>query len=52
MSIETDLRVGDWLVQPRLNRIAGRGLEHQVEPKVLEVLLRLAEEPGAVVSRD
>ncbi len=52
MSIEIDLRVGDWLVQPRLNRIAGRGLEHQVEPKVLAVLLCLAEEPGAVVSRD
>ena len=50
--MENDLRVGDWLVQPQLNRIAGQGGESQLEPKVMEVLLRLAHRPGAVVSRE
>ena len=52
MDVEGGLQIGDWWVQPQLNRIAGRGEEHQVEPKVMEVLLRLARQPGAVVSRE
>ncbi len=52
MILESDLQVGDWLVQPELNRIAGHGGEVQVEPKVMAVLLRLAKRPGAVVSRE
>ena len=52
MGIESDIRIGDWLIQPRLNRIVGLDEEHQVEPKVMGVLLRLARQPGAVVSRD
>ena len=52
MDTKSELRIGDWRVQPQLNRIAGRGEEHQLEPKVMEVLLRLARQPGAVVSRD
>ncbi len=52
MDVDSGLRVGDWWVEPQLNRIAGRGEEHRVEPKVMEVLLRLARQPGAVVSRE
>lgn len=50
--MDDDFRVGDWLVRPQLNRIAAPGGEHHVEPKVMEVLVRLARRPGAVVSRD
>ncbi|MEM7349400.1 MAG: winged helix-turn-helix domain-containing protein [Acidobacteriota bacterium] len=52
MDFGNDLQVADWLVQPELNRIAGHNGEHQVEPKVMQVLLLLARRPGAVSSRD
>ena len=52
LSVDSDFRVGEWLVQARLNRIEGRGGSQPVEPKVMEVLLRLARQPGEVVSRE
>ncbi|HXO30446.1 MAG TPA: winged helix-turn-helix domain-containing protein, partial [Thermoanaerobaculia bacterium] len=49
-----DLLIAGRLVQPGLNRIAGpdRRAPAQVEPKVMEVLVCLAETPGEVVSRE
>jgi hypothetical protein len=49
-----ELRIAGRLVQPQLNRIAGPEPQSsiQVEPKVMEVLLCLAEAPGEVVSRE
>jgi Tol biopolymer transport system component/DNA-binding winged helix-turn-helix (wHTH) protein len=44
-------RLGDWVVRPGLNRIQGPDAEIQVEPRVMQVLLRLAEHPGQVRSR-
>lgn len=44
-------RLGPWLVQPDLNRIAGPEGAQQVEPRVMKVLLCLAEEPGRVWTR-
>jgi Tol biopolymer transport system component/DNA-binding winged helix-turn-helix (wHTH) protein len=43
---------GEALVQPSLNRISIRGRVTQVEPKVMQVLLLMAERPGAVVPRE
>lgn len=44
-------RLGPWLVQADLNRITGPGGAHQIEPRVMRVLLALAERPGGVVTR-
>src|SRR5271165_6958682 len=44
--------VGDWLVQPELNRIQRNGEKAHLEPKVMEVLVCLAEANGHVVSRE
>jgi len=43
---------GEALVQPALNRISIHGRVVQVEPKVMQVLLLMAERPGAVISRE
>ena len=47
-----DFTVGDWRVQPSLNRLQ-RGEEVvRLEPKVMQVLVCLAEQAGEVVTRD
>ncbi|NZA26547.1 PD40 domain-containing protein [Luteimonas sp. SJ-92] len=43
---------GEALVQPSLNRISIRGRVAQVEPKVMQVLVLMAERPGTVISRE
>jgi Tol biopolymer transport system component/DNA-binding winged helix-turn-helix (wHTH) protein len=45
-------RLGDWLVEPELNRITGWGTSHQVEPKIVELLACLASKPGGVLTRN
>ncbi|RRN55304.1 hypothetical protein EIM48_11120 [Pseudoxanthomonas sp. SGNA-20] len=47
-----DFTAGEALVQPSLNRITVRGQVHQVEPKVMQVLLLMAARPGHVVGRE
>jgi adenylate cyclase len=47
-----EFRVGDWLVEPDLNRIAQHDRTIQIEPKVLEVLVCLASRPGEVFPKD
>ncbi|MBN2170586.1 MAG: PD40 domain-containing protein [Candidatus Krumholzibacteriota bacterium] len=44
-------RVGDWLVEPRLNRIRSGDRQATLEPRVMDVLCLLAARPGAVVTR-
>lgn len=41
-----------WLVQPELNRVSGPGGEVGLEPRVMLALVRLARDPGRVVTRD
>ncbi len=41
----------DWLVQPELHQLTGKGGTHHVEPKVMQVLVALAEHAGEVVSK-
>jgi DNA-binding winged helix-turn-helix (wHTH) protein/tetratricopeptide (TPR) repeat protein len=43
-------RVGDFQVDPDLDRIRGRGEDKQLEPKAMAVLTYLAERQGQVVS--
>jgi DNA-binding winged helix-turn-helix (wHTH) protein len=40
------------LVDPSLNRVTSDGLTVQVEPKIMHVLVTLADRPGEVVTRD
>ena len=50
--VRKDFRLEDWLVQPQLNRVS-RGVETvQVQPKIMAVLVCLAEEPGTVVLKE
>lgn len=44
--------VGEALITPSLNRIEVQGTQHQIEPKVMRVLLLLCTRPGHVVYRD
>ena len=46
-----DFRLGDWLVQPTLGRIASSANEVLLEPRAMELLLFLSENAGSVVSR-
>jgi adenylate cyclase len=47
-----EFRLGEWLVEPDLNRIKSCQRSVPVEPRVLEVLLCLAERAGQVLSKD
>jgi Tol biopolymer transport system component/DNA-binding winged helix-turn-helix (wHTH) protein len=44
--------VGDWLVEPELNRIQRNGEKAHLEPKVMEVLVCLSRANGSVVSKE
>ena len=44
--------VGDWLVEPELNRIQRGGEKAHLEPKVMEVLVCLIQANGNVVSKE
>jgi len=50
--VNSDFRVGPWLVQPSLNTISRNGTSNRVEPKIMEVLVCLAEHRGEVVSKE
>ena len=49
---DADFRIGDRLVQPRLNRVRTPAETIQLEPKIMRVLVCLAERPGEVVSKE
>lgn len=51
-TLPQDFYLGEWHVRPQLNRIEEEGKTHQVEPRVMRVLVRLAESQGEVVTRD
>jgi eukaryotic-like serine/threonine-protein kinase len=45
-------RLGDWQVDPDLNRLSRPGHEIKIEPKVMDVLVFMASHPGEVLSRE
>ncbi len=50
--MQGDIRIGKWLVHPRVNAIEHDGEMIHLEPKVMQVLVTLAAEPGEVVTRE
>jgi DNA-binding winged helix-turn-helix (wHTH) protein len=51
-SIKLVFHVGDWIVQPHVNTLSSNGRTVLLEPKVMEVLVRLALHAGEVMSQD
>lgn len=47
-----DFLVGNWLVQPGLCRVSGPGGTIHVRPKLIDLLVFLASQPGRVVTKD
>jgi len=47
-----DLQVGDWMVSPGLNSLSCEGKTVRLEPKVMEVLLCLAQHPRETLSKE
>jgi len=47
-----DFRVGDWLIEPDLNRIRREEKVVPIEPKIIEVLVCLASRPGEVLPKE
>lgn len=50
--MSADFRVGPWLVQPSLNTITCNGTFVRLEPKVMEVLVCLAQHAGETLSKE
>jgi DNA-binding winged helix-turn-helix (wHTH) protein len=51
--MQGDFRLEHWLIQPQLNILIGPdNVSVQLEPRVMEVLVYLAERPGQVVSKE
>ncbi len=46
-----DFRIGSWLVQPSLNTVSQNGKTFHIEPKVMEVLVCLAQHAGETLSK-
>jgi adenylate cyclase len=44
--------VGEWLVEPNLNRISQPAKSVSIEPRIIEVLVFLAAHPGEVLSKE
>jgi len=50
--VDGDLRIGAWLVRPSLNTVSRNGTTHHLEPKMMEVLVCLAQQAGEPVSKE
>ncbi len=50
-NLQSGFRIGDWEVYPQENLLRGSGGSRVLEPKVMDVLVFLAERQGEVVSR-
>jgi TolB-like protein/DNA-binding winged helix-turn-helix (wHTH) protein len=50
--VSTNFRIGAWRVEPGLNTVSNNGTTAHLEPKVMEVLLCLAAQPGEPVSKE
>jgi TolB-like protein/DNA-binding winged helix-turn-helix (wHTH) protein/Tfp pilus assembly protein PilF len=50
--VDSDFRLGAWLVHPSLNTISLDGSSVRLEPKVMEVLVCLASRPSEPISKE
>jgi len=51
-AVEGEFYIEDYFVQPQLNRIALEEKVVQVQPKIMQVLVCLGEQPGKVITRE
>ena len=47
-----DFQIGEWRIQPSLNTVSRNGASTRLEPKVMEVLVFLAEHTGEVIPKE
>ncbi len=52
MELKSGFKVGAWEVRPLTGEITAGGESTRLEPKVMEVLVALAQQPGEVLERD
>jgi adenylate cyclase len=52
MTLDSDFRLGDWIVKPHTNSVVGPEGETHVEPKAMQVLSLLAGRAGQVVTKN
>ncbi len=52
MPLAADFMLGDWLIQPSLNRTSRNGTQVHLRPQLMDVLVCLAHGAGRPVSRD
>ena len=52
MELKSGFKVGPWEVRPLTGELTGGGEPARLEPKVMEVLVALAQQPGEVVERE
>jgi TolB-like protein/Tfp pilus assembly protein PilF len=50
--MQKSLKVGSWIVDPSLNSMSSEGRTVRLEPKVMGVLLCLAQHPGETLSKE
>jgi serine/threonine-protein kinase len=50
--VQKSLRVGNWIVDPRLNSMSSDGRIVRLEPKIMGVLLCLAQHPDETLSKE
>jgi DNA-binding winged helix-turn-helix (wHTH) protein/TolB-like protein/tetratricopeptide (TPR) repeat protein len=49
-TVDDAFRIGEWLVEPLLDRVSRDGVTHKLEPRTMRLLVRLADDAGKVVS--
>lgn len=52
MTAAEDFRLGDWLIQPSLNRLSRGGESVSLQPRFMDLLAYLAQRAGKVVSKE
>jgi DNA-binding winged helix-turn-helix (wHTH) protein len=50
--VQQGFRISDWRVEPQLNTLTGPDKTAHLEPKVMQVLLCLAEHAGQVIPKE
>ena len=46
------IQIGDWQADPAANRLIQPGVEVELEPRVMDLLMLLAGQPGNVISKE
>jgi len=50
--MNSSFKIGPWLVEPELNRLTNKREAHALEPRVMRLLVVLAETPNELVGKD